>query len=56
MTKTFKNGYVELQLTYPENTVLVDYFERFYISFVVYDIDDQDLLLKDNADVDFKNF
>jgi len=52
----FKNGYVELQLTYPENTVLVDYFERFYISFVVYDIDEQDLLLKDTPEVDFKNF
>jgi hypothetical protein len=52
----FKNGYVELQLTYPENTVVLDYFERFYISFVVYDVDEQDLILKDTPEVDFKNY
>ena len=52
----FKNGYVELKLTYPENTVVLDYFERFYISFVVYDVDEQDLILKDTPEVDFKNY
>ena len=52
----FKNGYVELQLTYPENTVVLDYFERFYISFVVYDVDEQDLILKVTPEVDFKNY
>ena len=29
---------------------------RFNISFVVYDIDEQDLLLKDTPEVDYKNF
>ena len=52
----FKNGYVELKLTYPENNVVLDYFERFYISFVVYDVDEQDLILKDTPEVDFKNY
>ena len=52
----FKNGYVELKLTYPDNTVVLDYFERFYISFVVYDVDEQDLILKDTPEVDFKNY
>ena len=52
----FKNGYVELKLTYPNNTVVLDYFERFYISFVVYDVDEQDLILKDTPEVDFKNY
>ena len=36
-----KNGFVELQVTYPENEIVVnmDELSRFYISFVVYDID-----------------
>lgn len=54
----FKNGFVELQVTYPENEIVVnmDELSRFYISFVVYDIDEQDLLLKDTPEVDFKNY
>ena len=54
----FKNGFVELQVTYPENEIVVnmDELSRFYISFVVYDIDEQDLLIKDTPEVDFKNF
>ena len=60
----FQNGYIEFQITYPDNNVLVTNaaaatitsLGRFNISFVVYDIDEQDLLLKDTPDVDFKNF
>ena len=30
--------------------------DRFYFSLVVYDVDEEDLLLKDTPDVDYKNF
>ena len=52
----FQNGYVEFQLTYPDIEVTVSALNRFYISLVVYDIDEQDLLLKDTPEVDYKNF
>ena len=52
----FQNGYVEFQLTYPDIEVTVAALNRFYISLVVYDIDEQDLLLKDTPEVDYKNF
>ena len=60
----FQNGYIEFSITYPDNNVLVTdaaagtitSLGRFYISLVVYDVDEQDLLLKDTPDVDFKNF
>jgi hypothetical protein len=52
----FQNGYIEFSITYPDNNVVVASFGRFYISLVVYDIDEQDLLLKDTPDVDFKQF
>ena len=52
----FQNGYIEFSITYPDNNVVVASFGRFYISLVVYDIDEQDLLLKDTPDVDLKQF
>ena len=58
----FPNGYIEFTITYPDNNITVPaagaicLLDRFYISLVVYDIDEQDLLLKDTPDVDFKNF
>ena len=52
----FQNEFVEFQITYPNIDVVQDSLNRFYISLVVYDIDEQDLLLKDTSDVDFKNF
>lgn len=62
----FKNGFIELEITYPNTDInfflvgiglaLHRLIERFYISFVVYDVDEQDLLLKDTPEVDFKNF
>ena len=60
----FQNGYIEFSITYPDNNVLVTdavaltitSLGRFFISLVVYDVDEQDLLLKDTPDVDFKNF
>ena len=51
-----KNGYVELQVTYPDIPMTINALNRFYITFVVYDVDEQDLLLKDTPEVDFKNF
>ena len=58
----FQNGYIEFEITYPDNNITVPApggvppLGRFYISLVVYDIDEQDLLLKDTPDVDFKQF
>ena len=58
----FQNGYIEFEITYPDNNITVPAaggippLGRFYISLVVYDIDEQDLLLKDTPNVDFKNF
>ena len=60
----FQNGYIEFSITYPDNNVLVTNaiaatitsLGRFNISLVVYDIDEQELLLKDTPDVDFKKF
>ena len=56
----FQNGYIEFSITYPDNNVLVTNVaagtiagtSRFYISLVVYDIDEQELLLKDTPDVE----
>ena len=56
----FQNGYIEFSITYPDNNVTAvagaPSRGRFFISLVVYDVDEQDLLLKDTPDVDFKNF
>jgi hypothetical protein len=57
-----QNGFIEFSLTFPDNNITVPaagaigLLDRFYISFVVYDIDEQDLLLKDTPDVNFKQF
>jgi hypothetical protein len=53
----FKNGYIDFQITYP-NTNLTDndFIDKFYISFVIYDINEEELLLKDTPDVDYNNF
>ena len=51
----FKNGYIDLQITYPGTNFILPSFETFYISFVVYDINEEELLLKDTPEVDFKN-
>ena len=57
----FQNGYIEFTITYPDNNItaavgVAPPLGRFYISLVVYDIDEQDLLLKDTPEVDFKQF
>jgi hypothetical protein len=51
----FKNGYIDLQITYPGTNFILPSFETFYISFVVYDVNEEELLLKDTPEVDFKN-
>ncbi len=52
----FQNGTIEFQVTYPNVELAPITLVRFNITFVVYDIDEQDLLLKDTPDVDYKNF
>ena len=52
----FQNGYIEFEIQYPDNDILIDSYNRFYITLVVYDIDEQELLQKDTPDVDFKQF
>ena len=52
----FQNGYVEIEITYPDLDIGLESLDQFYITFVVYDIDEQDLLLKDTPEVDYKNF
>ena len=52
----FQNGTVEIQVTYPNTELDAGSLFRFNISFVVYDIDEEDLLLKDTPQVDYKNF
>jgi hypothetical protein len=52
----FKNGYIDLQITYPGTNFILPSFETFYISFVVYDVNEEELLLKDTPEVDFKNY
>ena len=52
----FQNGHVEFQLTYPDIEISMDFLNRFYISFIVYDIDEEELLLKNTPEVDYKNF
>lgn len=51
----FKNGYIDLQITYPGTNFVLPSFETFYISFVVYDINEEELLLTNTPEVDFKN-
>ena len=52
----FQNGTIEIQVTYPNVELAPISLVRFNISFVVYDIDEEDLLLKDTPQVDYKNF
>jgi len=52
----FKNGYIDFQITYPGTNFILPSFETFYISFVVYDVNEEELLLKDTPEVDFKNY
>jgi hypothetical protein len=52
----FQNGTIEIQVTYPNIELAPIQLVRFNISFVVYDIDEEDLLLKDTPQVDYKNF
>jgi hypothetical protein len=52
----FQNGFIEFIITYPNYNIAVTNLDRFYISLVVYDVDEEDLLLKNTPDVDYKNF
>jgi len=52
----FQSGHIEFSITYPNINVVQDNLNRFFITLVVYDVDEQDLLLKDTPDVDYKQF
>jgi hypothetical protein len=52
----FKNGYIDFQITYPDTNFIHPSFETFYMSFVVYDVNEEELLLKDTPVVDYNNF
>ena len=52
----FKNGYIDFQITYPNANITLTSFSKFYISFVVYDVNEEELLLKDTPDANFKDF
>ena len=52
----FQNETIEFQVTYPNTEIDPGSLFRFNISFIGYDIDEEDLLLKDTPQVDYKNF
>lgn len=50
----FTNGYIDLEITYPDVVIGLNSFQSFQISFIVYDINEEEFVLKDTAEVDFK--
>ena len=48
----FTHGYLELEITYPNIEVQLDGLNFFQISFIVYDVDEEELLLKDTPEVE----
>lgn len=51
-----QNACIELEITYPDLNIEADDLRRFMITFVIYDMDEEELLLKDTPEVDYKNF
>ena len=51
----FTNGYLELEITYPNINVLLDSLISFYISLIIYDVNEEELILKDTQEVDTKD-
>jgi hypothetical protein len=51
-----QNGYIELQVTYPNTDIAAIDLGRFCVKFIIYDVDEEDLVLKDTPNVDFKNY
>ena len=48
----FTNGYLELEITYPNiEVVLNGFLDFFQISFIIYDVNEEELLLKDTPEV-----
>ena len=48
----FTNGYLELEITYPNIEILLGGMYLFQISFIIYDVDEEELLLKDTPEVE----
>ena len=51
-----QNGYIELHITYPNVEIAAGNLGRFCVNFIIYDIDEEELVLKDTPNVDFKNY
>ena len=51
-----QNGYIELHITYPNVEITAGNLGRFCVNFIIYDIDEEELVLKDTPNVDFKNY
>ena len=51
-----QNGYIELHITYPNVEIAARNLARFCVNFIIYDIDEEELVLKDTPNVDFKNY
>jgi hypothetical protein len=52
----FQNGYIELSITYPNAEITAADLARFNVKFIVYDIDEEELLSKDTPEVNYKDF
>ena len=48
----FTNGYLELEITYPNVGLSLNSFESFQINLIIYDVDEEELLLKDTPEVE----
>jgi hypothetical protein len=48
----FTNGYLELEITYPNIEVGLSNLSFFHISFIIYDVNEEELLLKDTPEVE----
>jgi hypothetical protein len=48
----FTNGYIELEITYPNVSIDLNDLVSFYISLIVYDVDEEELVLKDTPEVE----
>ena len=48
----FTNGYLELEITYPNIEIPLGGMDLFQISFIIYDVDEEELLLKDTPEVE----
>lgn len=56
IAQNFLQGCLEFEITYPDVEIDLQVFRKFMITFVIYDMDEEELVLKDTPEVDYKNF